>query len=416
MSPTATPDMPYNPLDWDLDRLGELAKKMDTLREELTRIFPERDHLINQLVFALLTQEHILIDGVWGAGKSDLIDCLLEAIVGSHVFRLSLTRGTTESAVFGIPNPRTMRDEGKIEYDPQFGMFQADLAELDEFLDATAPMLRTLLGPMNERLFKRGHQSIRLRLMTMMASTNGDPYEAMKRDGTLSAVIDRFIFRSRVRWLTTATSRRRMYTKYLKGERTTVRISLDDLRWMSGLVVGAQQITEPQLVDLYDEIMEALRAAWADAEFPRTFSDRTACKILQIVEAQAVLRGRYQVVPDDFYAMRWGICTGGNEEEFELFDETVRPIIERANAANQQSIDQMQISLLEKIKQEIPHPIGGAAMSPQALVERIRSLTALKEETDSIKTQIGSTEDLKQTVLGLIQARIDETDAAIKKE
>jgi MoxR-like ATPase len=176
--------------------IGRVAEQLRSLREELNELFPEREDIINQVLFALLTREHLLITGIYGTGKSQLVQTVFEAFTGSRTFSAALTKFTTESTIFGVPNVRELREEGRVRYTRSEGIFDAHFAELDELLDAQPALLRVLLGILNERIFKRGGQVEQVNLRTAIASTNGDPVVAVKQSPELGAVMDRFLLPS----------------------------------------------------------------------------------------------------------------------------------------------------------------------------------------------------------------------------
>jgi len=395
---------------WDMTRIVEIAEKLRALREEMISIFPERSHLITQAIFALLTREHLLIYGTFGAGKTDLVHTLYESIVGSEVFSIEMTKSTPESQIIGVPDVRKMREEGRIWYPRDGGIFEADLAEFDELLDATPALLRALLGIMNERMFKRGRQIEYIRLMTAIASTNGDPTAEVKRSPELGAVIDRFLFKAKVEYLQEAENRRRMYRKYLAGMKPSVKITIDDLRYISDMVVSSCQITDPRMIDVYDQVIQAVRETRLQ-NGGAVISDRTACKALELVEANAALNGRFEVQYEDFGAIRWALCMGGDNDAHEQFKAVVQPIIDAANQAEQQSVDELQVRLLTKIGAETPDFPEDTPDS--ALVGLRRQLTFKLEEVEGIKPQLDSTRDFQGKLTEQIKTLITAVDNRI---
>src|SRR5262249_21679936 len=141
---------------------------------------PERDHLVSQIVYALLTRENVLIHGVYGTGKTDLVNAVFGAFETPTLFSIALTKFMSEAHVIGVPDPRELREEGNLRYQRDGGILDAHLVELDEIFDANAPLLRVLLGILNERTFKRGRQIEPANLHSAIASTNGDPEQVIR--------------------------------------------------------------------------------------------------------------------------------------------------------------------------------------------------------------------------------------------
>src|SRR3989338_1807665 len=258
-------------------------KTPTSLREpqtELNDLFPERENLITQLIYALLTKEHVLIFGKFGTGKSKLMEYFFGSFTGANMFSIEMTKFMTESNIVGIPNPKIMREEGRIWHERAGTMLDAHFAELDEIFDATDYLLRgTLLGILNERRFNRGVQLEKANLHMAVASTNADPQGEIKRSPALGAVVDRFLFQTRVFYLEKDSSRRRMYAKYLSGDQPSVQIPYEDIAEFADSV-ALVPITDPILLELHNRIIQDFRKK-KEVEF----SDRRACQALRLVQA-----------------------------------------------------------------------------------------------------------------------------------
>lgn len=396
------------PAKQDLARVKTIGENLRALIDELNIIFPEREWLMDMIQYALLTREHVMIFGPKGTGKSDLFSTLMDSIQGAVTFRIALSKYSTETAVFGIPDPKRMRDEGIVVYDPKHNILSANYAELDEFLDANEFLLRTLLGILNERSWKRGHEVYPAKLMSAVATTNCVPEEEVRNNPRLEAVLDRFLFQCAVQYLEREDSRRRMYKKYLEGATPTVAIPLEDLIFISNIVVSANQITDPYLIEVYDRVMQAYRREIGE----ETISDRRACKLLQLVEASALLYGRFEVHPSDFLAVKHGLCFG-KPDKISIFNRVATPIVEEAAAKMKQSIDDVQAKLLS----EYTTVFSGIAIPQEAdgnvLVKIKRELSTLRKKVDDVKPELAHNNDTKRDLLRSIDAKTFDVQKAI---
>lgn len=376
----------------DLARAIATAKQVVRMGEELEGIFPERGDLIRQFCFALLCREHLLVHGVHGTGKSDLAATAFSMITGSQMFSVNLTKFMSEGSVIGIPNTKKMREEGIIEHELDGTIVRADFAELDEIFDASAPLLRVLLSILNERMFKRGRQCEEANLHTAIASTNGDPEKVVTNSPELAAVIDRFLFQSRVDYLQEEQSRLRMYEKFLTGAKPATTISLEDLKHASDIVVCANQITDPYFIEVYDRVVQELREAFPE----RIISDRRACKMLSLCEANALMYGRGEICLEDIYAIEWAVCYGGVPDEHEIFHQTVTPLIEEATAQRPVDMDQLQCSLLDEYEGNVPDIL---AATDDQLIGLVREVKELRKKTEQIEPQLQSTTTRRDALL-----------------
>lgn len=392
------------PATVDMPRVARFVALLNQLRAELKEIFMERDVLIDQIIYALLTRENVLVFGNYGTGKTDLTTTLFERFVGSTIFNIELNKFMSEGHVVGMPNIKKIREEGTVEYTTDGGILSAHFVELDEIFDANAPLLRVLLGVLNERHFKRGRQFEKANLLTAIGCTNGDPAAQVRRSPELAAVIDRFLFQSEVKYLDDAQNRLRMYAKYLHGQKPSVEIDLAELLYVSGVVTGANQVTQMYPIEVFDQVLTAFKK-----DFPSIIvSDRRACKLIKLMEASALLFGRYEVDIEDVTAIKYGLCMGGSQNQFEGFQRIVDPIIEQANQARAQSIDEVQLRLLERLQSQAPVVIDG--LDDAGLVRLRRELRAYRREVEDVKPQLSTTQAIQRQIISDIDSKITNVD------
>lgn len=389
----------------DAQLVEVVGPQMQRLAAQVSDLFPEREHLINQIMFALLTREHVLFHGVFGTGKTQLVNCIFGSFVGPNTFSLALNKFHTEANVFGIPDPRKMREEGIIHYPREGGLLDAHFAELDEILDASGPLLRVLLGVLNEREFKRGKQNEKALLHTALASTNGDPDKMVKQNDDLGAVIDRFLFRCKVNYLSASASRQKMFANYLQNATTTIRIPYQSLDRASLIVAKQNLICDPQMIACFERILETYKST---AGAPPV-SDRRACKLLRLVQASAVLHGRLQVQPEDFLAVRWGLCTGNDNHQHEAFKAAAQPIVKELEKTCKGNVDQLCLRLIAEYFARIP--VVPAQCTDEQLVRFLREVSTMRRALEELRPELPSTDERKralQAQLALVTADIND--------
>ena len=163
----------------------------DRVREAITiagRGLVERQSLLELVALAAVAEEHVLIVGPPGTAKSEAVRRIARAF-GGTTFEYLLGRFTEPSEIFGPVDLRKLR-EGSVETETRGMLPEADIAFLDEvFLGSTA-ILNTLLGVLNERMFRRGHTAVRCPLRVCVGATNVIP-----EDEHLAAFADRFLVR-----------------------------------------------------------------------------------------------------------------------------------------------------------------------------------------------------------------------------
>lgn len=393
----------------DARQLTTFSEQLRQLMAEAAQHFPERDHLITQIAYALLCREHVLVVGPYGSAKTALMNHICGAFVGQKTFSISLTKFLTESHVIGMPDVRELREAGVLRYRPDGGILQAHFAELDELLDASPPLLRVLLGILNERRFNRGTQTEIALLHTAIAATNCDPEQELKAAPALGAVLDRFLFRASVEYLKQPDSRLCMYRHFLRGSELGVQIPFPSLQVAAHLVedLALSVLNDQDMLGTYDQVIEAYRAA----QTGQTLSNRRTCLLLKLIGASAVLHGRTAATLEDVMAVRWGLCSGNNQQHHDVFDTVAKPIVDTAILARQQTIDEVQRKLLDEYAARIP--TVPQHCSTEDLVDLYKRCHALRQDIQGVKPQLPSTTERQQTLLGSVSTRIEALHARL---
>lgn len=169
-----------------------LQSAVTTLKEAIVsarRGLVERETLVEAIVLAAVAGEHLLVIGPPGTAKSEAARRVARAL-GGRTFEYLLGRFTEPNEIFGPIDLRKLR-EGTVEVETTGMLPEAEIAFLDEvFLGSTA-ILNTLLGVLNERVFRRGHTVRAVPLRVAIGASN-----ALPEDESLAAFADRFLLRA----------------------------------------------------------------------------------------------------------------------------------------------------------------------------------------------------------------------------
>ncbi len=379
--------------------ISRVSSALRQLRDEMVICYPNRENVTEQLIHAIVMREHLLMWGRTGTAKSALTTAAFSAFPDATLFRTNLNKFSTEAHVVGVPDPNVARDEGRIYYRPQGMILPAHFVFLDEFLDASEPLLRTLLNILNERTFDRGEQHEKANLMTAVATTNANPYNLMKAVSSLEAVIDRFMFICKVIDLADENDQMAMLNSYLSGLAPSVSISLADITAFSGIVINYNLLTNPVLISAYLSVFNAF-----EKETGEDLSDRTLAKMTQILEASALLDGRTEIYPNDLRAIRWGICDGDNTDQQAIADRLIEIEIKKAEKSYANGTDVAQLQLINTYVKDFPAaPIDGS--DPVALMAMAQKLTVMEAGLKQMTCQLTTTEESRQKLLRSIDKR-----------
>ena len=162
------------------------------LRQQFSRVIVGQQHLVDRLMIGLLTNGHILLEGVPGLGKTLALKTLAQALAVSFQ-RIQFTPDMLPADVVGtmIYNPR----DGSFQ--TKHGPVFANLILADEINRAPAKVQSALLEAMQERQVTLGSATHALPEPFMVMATQ-NPIE---QEGTYplpEAQVDRFMLKLKV--------------------------------------------------------------------------------------------------------------------------------------------------------------------------------------------------------------------------
>lgn len=171
------------------DLIKQQANAIDALRTEVNKVLVGQDKLLDRMLIALVTGEHILLEGVPGLAKTTAVQTLAQAL-GLTFQRISFTPDLLPADVVGtmIYNPK----EGT--FSSKEGPVFTNLLLADEINRAPAKVQSALLEAMQERRVTLGDATHDLPDPFLVMATQ-NPIE---QEGTYplpEAQIDRFMLK-----------------------------------------------------------------------------------------------------------------------------------------------------------------------------------------------------------------------------
>jgi MoxR-like ATPase len=180
------------------------AARLRRVEDELGRYILGRREEIRGALLGLVARSHVFYLSPPGAGKSYLASEVSRRVRGSRFFRIDLHAFTMREELFGPVSLSAMRERDALERKTDGYLPAAHVAQLDEIWKCPPTTLNTLLTALNEREFRNGDRTVRIPLLSMIATSNEMP----PLDRTLDALWDRILLRYRVRPLTDPGERR----------------------------------------------------------------------------------------------------------------------------------------------------------------------------------------------------------------
>ena len=186
------------------NKIAAQAELVTKIREEVGKVIVGQEKLIDRLILALVTDGHILLEGVPGLAKTLSVNTLAKAL-GLDFKRISFTPDLLPADVVGtlVYSPKTG------EFSPKKGPVFTNLLLADEINRAPAKVQSALLESMQERQVTIGDETYRLPQPFLVLATQ-NPIE---QEGTYplpEAQVDRFMFKCLVETPSKADERRIM--------------------------------------------------------------------------------------------------------------------------------------------------------------------------------------------------------------
>lgn len=174
-------------MPWPED-IQTAIRQLAALRRELAEVFTEREEAVEVLALSAVCQEHTLLLGPPGTGKTELVSRFTAAL-DAPLFTYLLTRFTEPSEIFG-PLDLEAFQGGRYHIRTEGMLPGAAVAFLDEVFQGSSAILNTLLTLVHERVFHNGAERQAVPLITLVGASNELP-----GDTTLRAFSDRFALR-----------------------------------------------------------------------------------------------------------------------------------------------------------------------------------------------------------------------------
>jgi len=274
---------------------GTAAESMRNALWAASRGLIEREVLVESIVLAAVAHEHVLVIGPPGTAKSQAVRRVAEAI-GGRYFEYLLGRFTEPSEIFGPIDLRRLR-EGAVETETAGMLPEADVAFLDEIFRGSTAILNTLLGILNERVFRRGHSVRPCPLRVCVGAANDLP-----QDETLAAFADRFLLRVFVDPLPDPRLEDLLEGGWALGG-GEARPDAAPIAHVDALAAAASAVDMATVRPHLAHALRVLRAAGI------ALSDRRMVKVQRLMAAAATLAGRDQATPADLWTLVLAVPT-----------------------------------------------------------------------------------------------------------
>ncbi len=171
------------------DRISHAGQFTDKLREEIGHVIVGQSHMLDRLLIGLLSNGHVLLEGVPGLAKTLTIKSLAQAI-HAKFSRIQFTLDLLPADVIGTLIYNQQKNEFVVRKGPIF----ANFILADEINRAPAKVQSALLEAMQERQVTIGDSTYKLDEPFLVLATQNP----LEQEGTYplpEAQVDRFIMK-----------------------------------------------------------------------------------------------------------------------------------------------------------------------------------------------------------------------------
>ncbi|GAB3800994.1 AAA family ATPase [Micromonospora zhanjiangensis] len=288
-NPTETEPPPAGP--------GAPATDLEQALFEVKRVIVGQDRLVERLFTALLADGHCLLEGVPGVAKT-LAAQTLATVVGGTFARIQFTPDLVPSDIVGTRIYRASKED----FDVELGPVMANLVLADEINRAPAKVQSALLEAMAERQVSIGGRSYRVPDPFLVLATQ-NPIESEGVYQLPEAQRDRFLMKITVDYPSDVDELAILYR--MSADRPTARAVLDPRRLRALQDRASQVFVHHALAEYVVRLVLAsrdpVRFGVGDIAPLLAYgaSPRATLGLVSAARAQALLRGRDYVLPED---------------------------------------------------------------------------------------------------------------------
>lgn len=343
-----------------------------------------REEVVEQAFYALLTGEHLLLQSRTGVGKTLLAEQIFSTFEGARIFKVQASKEQQPDTYFGGLDIEQLK-AGLIFHNTHGSLVESEFGFIDEIFDANDFTLRALLSLLNERALVRGVQYKQASIHTVIAATN-----YLRISEVTEAVLDRFLYKSIILPDKNPYVQYRIAQQYLvHGGGTlavTRKMSFATLQLLNGIITGRNPshtitITPDVLyfsnlvIRHYEyirnrSIREHNRTPQGSSGQDFYVSPRTQAKSLDLLRALALMNGRTTVLMEDVSRLYLIFTTLGMDDERQMFAKSYTTLVNTLSVSN--GFDQLKVllgfaSLIEDLRLDprlLEKPLSELQTSP----------------------------------------------------
>ncbi|QDU21721.1 ATPase RavA [Urbifossiella limnaea] len=365
-----------------------VREKFAQARKELSAALIEREDEVDLVLAALVANEHVLLVGPPGCGKSLLLDSVL-SWTGGTKFSILLTKFTTVEEVMGPVSLAALKVDKYLRVTTG-KLPEADFAFVDEVMKASSAILNTLLKILNERVYDAGDGvARRVPLRLCVAASNEWPSPDTGKE--LSALFDRFVLRKAVSPIRSQAGRQKLLWTRDHAPRLSTTVTPAEVEQ-----ARRQALALPWSDEAKDALEVILKELAREGIQP---GDRRQFKTVGAVRAFAYLSGADEVLPEHLEVAQHCLWDAPEEQP----RKAAQVIARVANPAGMR-VTQLLLEVEQVLAAADVRNLADAAKAAAKLAEIDRQFSTLKGNGRVEKARAYLKDQLRQLKLASIEA------------
>ncbi len=368
--------------------IDPVREKFARARKELSSALIEREDEVDLVLTALIANEHVLLVGPPGCGKSLLLDSVLSWTGGSK-FSILLTKFTSVEEVMGPVSLAALKADKYLRVTTG-KLPEADYAYCDEVFKASSAILNTLLRVLNERTFDAGDGVVRKVPLKLCLGASNE-WASPDTGKELAALSDRFMLRKSVSPIRSQAGRQKLLWTRDHAPKLSASVSpaeVDHAR--------RQALAVPWSVEAMEAMEGVLRELAKEGVQP---GDRRQFKTVGVVQAFAFLNGADEVLPEHLEVAQHCLWDDPHEQP----QKAAQVIARVANPVGMR-VTQLLLEVEQVLVAADVRNLADAAKAAAKLAEIDRQFSTLRGNGRVEKARTYLKDQLKKLKLASIEA------------
>ena len=281
------------------EKISESSKFIDGLRDSMNQIIIGQEQLVNKIIISMLSNGHILLEGVPGLAKTMMVKTLSD-LINTDFQRIQFTPDMLPADLLGtlIYNQKTG------DFETRKGPIFSNIVLADEINRAPAKVQSALLEAMQERQITIGETTFILDAPFLVMATQ-NPVE---QEGTYplpEAQVDRFMFKLLVEYPSLSSERLvlRQNTSSSKVQNLSPIVEVDEILEAQNIIneIYVDEKVEDYVLNLIFATRDPEKYNLKDLSRIIDYgaSPRATINLIKAAKARAFTEHRGYITPED---------------------------------------------------------------------------------------------------------------------